>query len=431
MVGLGETYIVAFVLSKGFSQLSASLISTIPLFAGAILQLVSPYGVFRLKSYKKWVTKTSALQGLSLLALAATAFIEIPVEFIFVIAAFYWAGGMSTGPAWNSWMTKIVPEDKRLSFFSKRQMLSSASVFAGLVTGGLVLHFFSKNGMILAAFAGIFVVSGILRIISSYTLSQQTENEHMTSAIEEFSFRFVCKNIWKREYAKTLKFIFIFQFGVYFSASFFNPFMLKELKFSYRTFMLMLASSFIAKIIAQPIARRIIESVGPQRTLFFATLGIIPLPLVWTVSQDPYYLAAMQAVSGFMWGMYELITFLILFNQIPQKERTEALTFFNFAQTICIILGSILAGVLFNFIGGNYQGYMAVFYASTGLRFLALAQFPDLSHNVNFIRNWILLKPSGLKLTRVDFSAVPLFFKEKNEKKVSHSQKTDDSEKVS
>lgn len=431
MVGLGESYIAAYVLTKGFSDLSASLISTIPLFAGAILQLVSPYGVFKFRSYKKWVTKTSLLQGVSLLALGFTAFFPVPVEVLFIIAALYWAGGMSTGPAWNSWMTKIVPEKERLSFFSRRSMLSSMCVFAGLVTGGLILHFLSDQEILLHAYFGIFVASGILRIISSFTLSLHSETEQMTSAIEKFSFRLVCQNIWKREYAATLNFIFIFQFGVYFSAAFFNPFMLKELQFSYRTYMVLLASSFVAKIVAQPITKKIIESIGPERTLLFSTIGIVPLPLVWTISSNPIYLSIMQACSGFMWGMYELITFLILFSQIPQKERTEALTFFNFAQTICIIGGSLFAGMIFNIIGGNYQAYMMVFYLSTALRLLALVQFPHLSIKLPLLRNKSLLKPSGFRLSRVDFFTQPVIVKDPSNKKTPQTQKVRDSKKVS
>lgn len=426
MVGLGETYIVAFVLTKGFSGLSASLISTIPLLAGAVLQLLSPYAIFHLKSYRKWVTKTSLLQGLALLALALTAFFPVPIEVLFMIAAFYWAGGMSTGPAWNSWMTRIVPENKRLHFFSQRSMLSSICVFVGLMVGGIILQIFRDPETILKAFFGIFIVSGILRILSSYFLSLHTETTEMTDSIEKFSFRAVCKNIWKKDYAKTLKFIFIFQFGVYFSSAFFNPFMLQELRFSYTTFMIMLAASFIAKIFAQPLTKRIIEKIGPEKTLFIATLGIAPLPLVWTISQNYFYLAWAQALSGFVWGMYELITFIILFNQIPQKERTEALTFFNFAQTIAIIGGSSFAGLLFKVLNGNYQAYMAVFYGSTALRFLSLLQFPDLSLNVNFIRNWTLLKPYGLSLSRIDFFTQPLFIKKR-----SQNKKVDESKKVS
>jgi MFS family permease len=157
-----------------------------------------------------------------------------------------------------------------------------------------------------------------------------------------------------------------------------------------------------------------------------ATLGVAPLPLVWTISQNHFYLGCSQVFSGFVWGMYELITFMILFNQIPQKERTEALTFFNFAQTVAIIVGSLIAGILFKALSGSYQAYMAVFYGSTALRFLSLLQFPDLSRNVNFIRNWALLKPSGLRLSRVDFFSQPLFIKKRPQ-----TQKVDESKKVS
>jgi MFS family permease len=330
---------------------------------------------------------------------------------------------MSTGPAWSSWMTKIVPDDARVEFFSVRSSLSSFFVFVGLVTGGLVLHFYSRHEKILEAFFGIFILGGILRIMSSYFLSRHPETKHMTDEIESFSFKHTWKNIWKKEYSKIFKFIFIFQFGVYFSAAFFNPFMLKELKFSYRTYMIMLAASFVAKIIAQTFAKKIINKIGPQKTLLFSTLGIAPLPLVWTFSQNVIYLGFMQIASGFMWGTYELITFLILFNQIPQKERTEALTFFNFAQTLFIIVGSVMAGIVFKHSGTNYHSYMIVFYASSILRLLSLLQFPDLTHNISQIKNWVMLKPSGLRISRVDFSTSPVVVKSSQSKKDNDSKK--------
>src|ERR1700677_4597952 len=45
MVGLGETYLPAFVLALGLGDVAAGLITTVPLAAGAVLQLVSPAGV--------------------------------------------------------------------------------------------------------------------------------------------------------------------------------------------------------------------------------------------------------------------------------------------------------------------------------------------------------------------------------------------------
>ena len=40
MVGFGETYLVAFALAIGISELTAGLLSSLPLIAGGLLQLM-------------------------------------------------------------------------------------------------------------------------------------------------------------------------------------------------------------------------------------------------------------------------------------------------------------------------------------------------------------------------------------------------------
>ena len=70
MVGLGESFLSAYVLARGFSEFRASMITSAPLIAGAILQLASPFGMARLKSYRSWVIGVSTIQAVSLLLLA-------------------------------------------------------------------------------------------------------------------------------------------------------------------------------------------------------------------------------------------------------------------------------------------------------------------------------------------------------------------------
>ena len=63
MVGLGETYIPAFVLAAGLGEVAAGLIATLPPLAGAVFQLVTPLAVRHLHSYRRWVVACAALQG--------------------------------------------------------------------------------------------------------------------------------------------------------------------------------------------------------------------------------------------------------------------------------------------------------------------------------------------------------------------------------
>jgi hypothetical protein len=51
MVGVGESYLVLFALKAGHGAVDAGLIATVPLLAGALLQLLSPTGV---RSSSRW-----------------------------------------------------------------------------------------------------------------------------------------------------------------------------------------------------------------------------------------------------------------------------------------------------------------------------------------------------------------------------------------
>jgi hypothetical protein len=55
MVGLGETYVPAFALAVGLGEVVAGLIATLPMLAGAVFQLVTPWAVRHLRSYRRWI----------------------------------------------------------------------------------------------------------------------------------------------------------------------------------------------------------------------------------------------------------------------------------------------------------------------------------------------------------------------------------------
>ncbi|MCH5377404.1 MAG: hypothetical protein JJ992_25875, partial [Planctomycetes bacterium] len=105
MVGIGETYVPAFVLALGLGGIAAGMVATVPVLLGAVLQLVSPWAVQRLGSRRQWVVVCARCQAVSLLLLAMLALFQVRWSWpIFLLATFYWAGGLATGPAWNTWV---------------------------------------------------------------------------------------------------------------------------------------------------------------------------------------------------------------------------------------------------------------------------------------------------------------------------------------
>lgn len=141
MVGIGETYVPAFALALGLGEVAAGLIATVPMLAGGVLQLASPWAICGLRSHRRWVVTCASFQAVSVLLLLAVALVGgVAAWLLFVPATLYWAAGLATGPAWNTWVEDLVPKQIRPTFFARRVRVSQISVLVGLVLGGLFLH---------------------------------------------------------------------------------------------------------------------------------------------------------------------------------------------------------------------------------------------------------------------------------------------------
>lgn len=102
MVGAGESYLPAYVLSLGLSEWMAGLIATMPLLSGAFLQILSTEALRAFKNHKIWVGTLAFLQAVSFIPLIFFALGDKPNFWtLFIILTFYWGAGFSAGPSWN------------------------------------------------------------------------------------------------------------------------------------------------------------------------------------------------------------------------------------------------------------------------------------------------------------------------------------------
>lgn len=117
MVGIGETYVPAFVLAAGLGDVFAGLIASVPVFLGSVLQLISPAAIRILKSNKLWVMLNASIQAACFIPLiVAATYGAISQWQALFITSVYWATSLATGPAWNTWMGAVVPKSVRPHF---------------------------------------------------------------------------------------------------------------------------------------------------------------------------------------------------------------------------------------------------------------------------------------------------------------------------
>ena len=373
MVGVGETYLVPFALALGIAAGQASLLATLPVLAGSLLQLVAPAGVRRLGSYRRWVVGCAALQAFCFVPLFGAALAgQAGPGLLFGVGAAYWGFGMATGPAWNAWVGTLVPARVRARFFARRARLAHAALLVGIVAGGYGLEWGKRQGRVFVAFAVLFAVAGLARLVSSRLIATQSEAPGLAARLEAIRLRGVLRELAAGDAGRVVAWLLAMQVVVNVAAPFFAPYMLGPLGLSYDGFMLLTATSFVSRLAVLPLLGRLAERGRAVRLLRLGALGIVPLPALWLVSDDIRFLLVLQAVAGCAWAAVELATLLVFFDGLAQETRTSVLGLYNVGSAAAVALGSLIGAGVFAALGAQPSAYAALFALSSIARMAIL-----------------------------------------------------------
>jgi MFS family permease len=218
----------------------------------------------------------------------------------------------------------------------------------------------------------LFVLAGLFRLASAYCLSRQSEPESIPWNDEPFSAALLVRKFREGSGAPLLIYLCIVQATVQFAGPYFAPFMFQKLNFSYAQFVVLIATSFVAKIISLPLWGHFAHRIGAFRLLWVGGVGIVPISAMWLVSDNLYWLMVVQLVGGVAWAAYELAFALLFFESIPERERTGVLTVYNLANTTAWVSGSLLGGFLLSSLGTVKWAYYLLFALSSVGRGFAL-----------------------------------------------------------
>lgn len=372
MVGAGETYLPAYVLSIGLSEVLAGVISSLPMVSGAFLQLLSPRFLQLIGNHKRFVVISVFIQALSFIPLVYfTVFAKPDFWILFLILTLYWASGLAASPAWIYWMTKLVPKDSAQKYFAKRARVVQVGTLLGLVAGGVALH----NKVILQHFGSVFTIlflfAFLCRSLSSWILSKKLYHANWSDSDAVRGIRESFQIFWQE---KRLRYFFLlivpYQASVFVTGPFVSPYMLGELKWNYGKFMVAIAMLFFGKMAGL----YYIENSKRQwkaQSLFLLGAGLVaPGPMLWAVSDSFYYICVLQLWSGAAWSLLEVGLQLTFLADLEQSKKVATLTIYNLLNSFAILAGTFMGGQYLLLLGEHKETYSSLFIIGAVLRIL-------------------------------------------------------------
>jgi MFS family permease len=373
-----------FALAIGTSEVLTGLLSTVPMVMGALVQLVSPWGIGWVGSHRRWTVLTALIQaGAFIPLMIGAARGWLPAPLLFSAVAVYWAAGFSAGASWTALVGVLVPRPIRANYFAHRTRLNHLGIFLGLALTGLTLHLVyganKPSGVAdpplpLWPFVAIFAGAAACRLVSSWQLARYSEAPATELATRPERLRpgLAYQRLRQSPAHSLLTFMFFLTLAAYTAGPFYAPFMLKQLKLSYLEFMILVGVAPLAKVASLPMLGRVAQRYGARRILWIAGLGVAPTAGAWIFSTHFAWLFAIQAVGGVMWAAYELATFLLMLEYVPEDQRTGVMTSWNLANAVAQTTGSFIGGAvlaqLLTSDGAQHNAYFAVFVLSSILR---------------------------------------------------------------
>ena len=389
MSGGAETYLSAFALFLKATAPQVAIIATLPPLLGSLAQLLSAWLVVQLRDRKRLILAGASLQALVWLPLLLLPllFPQQAVLLLVVCATLYHASGNFAVPLWISWMGDLVPERKRGRYFGRRTRLATMTAFFALVSGGIVLQVFDASGRTVFGFIALFLSAGIARAVSVYHLGCMHEPPMAATPVplpagwlgrlrESPAWRFTL-------YSGCM------QGAVAVAAPFFTVYMLRDLQFSYLQFMANTGMAVLVQFLTLNTWGRISDIFG-NRLILVTTGSMIPLlPALWLISDNFWYLLAVQVISGLNWAGFSLSGGNFLYELVSSERRSAYMAFHNVFTAMAVFAGGMLGALLIRILPQDITLYgwtwhwghilLAVFAISALLRGLvALAFLPKL-----------------------------------------------------
>jgi MFS family permease len=371
MVGFGESYLSAFALAIGRSQVSSGLLSTLPLVFGGVLQLVTPRLSRTLPGHRSWVVACTVLQALVYLPLVGFALLgSAPFPALFALVSLYWGFGMAGGAVWNNWIDAIVPRDRLARFFALRSRLTQLASFLAFLAAGLYLHYVDAGAK---AFAALFAAALVARLVSAFCLHAQSDvtTTPDSAPLSPLPLSEALRRFLNPRSGRFILYILVKQVCRNLASPFFTPYMLARLQFSYAEYVAIVAGAYVSKIVFYPGIAAVVERLGAFRALWLSGLTVSVPPLLWFLTPQLWVLIALQVVAGFTWGIFELASTLLIFDRIRAEERIGILSLYNFLNACAVALGSAVGGLILARVDVA-EGYPIIFSLSAAARLLSL-----------------------------------------------------------
>lgn len=368
VVGVAETYFIAYALHLGVSVIQSGLLTSLPLLFAGVSPFLLRYVLQRF-SNSTWVMIACAIQAAALAMLALIGAFAKPEHggasfyALLVLFTIYWFGSFAALPSWNKWISEIIPHDLSDRYFSARTRMIQVGGILGLFLGGMNLHLQTLNISTTLLFILLFLLAyhfKIAALLFFRKLPKSTTHFNLSwTRAKEFLLR----------HRGFFIVYLIYNLSLYISSPYVGGYLLSIRGLKYEQFMWVMVAFFAGKVLTTMVLDRLRIKFTPHQMYFWGALLASPLPALWPVCNSVFQLSLLHFVSGWGWAAWEVGMSLTIFKNIKPEDKVTAVSVYNLIGLPTQVLGTVIGATLLKTF---YQNSYDLLFVTAGIARLVL-----------------------------------------------------------
>lgn len=371
---LGDNYITPYMLSLNASSAEIGVLSSLSGILSPATQILGS------RLMEKFSRKGILCTGVLLQSLIWPLFMLIGFLFFknfiqndatYILMGFYLmyvCFGAIVGPSWFSEMGDVVPENYRGRYFAKRNIITTIFALISTITISFALDYFKSSNQVFFGFMIVFIIGFISRLISLFGLTKYYYPPLKIEKEEHVSFKQFFKGLTKSNIGHFSLFVTMIYFGQMIAGPFFNIYMLKDLSFSYTSFITVNLSQSFILIFLYSFLGKFGDKYGNVRLLQIGSILIPVLPILWLFLDSPVELIlGPQLIGAFGWGSFNLAASNFIYDNVPSHKRGYYVAYYNFIVGIGILAGGFLGSMIITLISINFMHEFLFLFLLSGI----------------------------------------------------------------
>jgi MFS family permease len=376
-IGAAETYFGAFGVFLGGTPLQIGALATVPPLVGAMAQTIGMRLAERVSSRRNAIVRCIQIQSLLCLTFGI-----VPFQFgsgwwslwaLVALVAIYHSTNGLISPLWNSLIGDLVPPTSRGEFFGHRNKWMAIVTFAGVVVAGEAVHLLAGKGYGAVGYACIFALAALSRMISGRYMKAVPDAAIHVPEDSKFSFWQFIIRARQSNFVRFVLFVSAMNFATSVSGPYFAMYMLKDLAFSYREYMVIVAAVVIVQFVVMRSWGALSDQFGSRQILRVCGTLVSINPLLWLVSSNFWWVVFIQLYSGLFWAGFNLAAANFVFDAVTAPKRARCFAYQSIVNGTLVFLGSAIGGYVASHVSPAINEHFAIFVAQSSFLILFAA----------------------------------------------------------